>query len=86
MPYDNSTVGLLYLLLSSTTLLIIVCGLVFWYMISHGYKSIVIKFKKDTKLLKQIKKNQKYNEDKYLSVLENNLKKNNKSKKKKFKK
>jgi hypothetical protein len=80
MPHDNSTVSLLYLLLSSTTLLIMVCGVVFWYMISHGYKSIVIKFKKDTKLLKEIKKNQKQNEDKYLSRLENNIKKKKKKK------
>jgi hypothetical protein len=57
-----------------------VCGVVFWYMISHGYKSIVIKFKKDTKLLKEIKKNQKQNEDKYLSRLENNIKKKKKKK------
>jgi hypothetical protein len=56
------------------------CAAIFWYMISHGYKSIVIKFKKDTKLLKEIKKNQKQNEDKYLSRLENNIKKKKKKK------
>jgi hypothetical protein len=78
MPHETNVVNLFYVLLSSTTLIAIIASIIFWYMISHGYKSIVIKFKKDTKISKEIKKFQKHNEVQYLDKLEKNLKKKKK--------
>jgi len=71
MPHDDSLLTLLYLMLSNMVFITILVCLILSYMISHGYKSISIKLKKD----KKSKSAEKINEEKYLSRLEKNIKK-----------
>lgn len=71
MPHDDSLLTLLYLMLSNMVFITILVCLILSYMISHGYKSISIKFKKN----KKSKSAEKINEEKYLARLEKNIKK-----------
>lgn len=71
MPHDDSLVTLLYLLLSNVVFITTLICFGMYYMISHGYKSVTVRFKRD----KKSKSAEKLNEERYLSRLEKNIKK-----------
>ena len=71
MPNDDSLTTLLYFLLSNVVFIATLICFALYYMISHGYKSITFKFKKN----KKTKSAEKLNEERYLSRLEKNVKK-----------
>jgi len=76
MSYTN----IVYLILGNITLLVVIVSSIFCFMLISGYKSITIKFKK-YKQLKELNKKQEVEEQKYISTLENNIKKLKKKKK-----
>lgn len=73
MPHDDNLVTLLYLLLSNVAFITTLICFGMYYMISQGYKSVTVRFKKD----KKSKSAEKLNEERYLSRLEKNVKKKN---------
>lgn len=64
-----------YMVVTNAAIMATLIASVFLYMAHRGYKNITIKFKKDNKIIKQIKHNQKMKESAYISQLETKVKK-----------